>query len=82
MLLVASAPRLIYLYNGLIKDFMIISNIVSTGLGINLHQASPKRYVVGAKELQVICVPNNMCICGIRKYVVFPQYRKLLAFSC
>jgi len=74
MPLVASALELIYLYDGLIKGFMIISDIVSTDLDINLHQASP-RYVVGAKELQVICVPwrNNMCVCGIRKYVVFPH---------
>jgi len=72
MPLVASTPGLIYFHDSLVEGFMIV-NAVSTDLGINLYQASLKRYIVGAKELQMVCVPWHICVCGIRKYAVFPR---------
>jgi len=52
--LVANAPELIYFHDGLVEGFIMVDGNVSTGLGIILYYESPKKYMVGAKELQVI----------------------------
>ena len=60
--------------NGLIEGFIMVDGNVSTGLGIILYHESSKRYMVDAKELQVIWVPwyvNN--VFAESKYVSFPR---------
>ncbi|EGI69182.1 hypothetical protein G5I_02095 [Acromyrmex echinatior] len=46
------APGLVYFHDGLVEGFIMVGGNVSTGLGIILYHESPKRYMVGAKELQ------------------------------
>jgi len=52
--LVANAPELMYFHDGLVEGFIMVDGNVSIGLGIILYHESPKKYMVGAKELQVI----------------------------
>jgi hypothetical protein len=54
MPLLASNPGLIYFQVGFVISFIVRGGIVCTGLDVSLYQASPKRYIDGAKELHEI----------------------------
>jgi len=55
--LVANDPGLRYFHVGLVIGFKTRGGNVSTGFGVNLYHESPNRYIAGASELQVTCVP-------------------------
>jgi len=52
--LVTGALGLIYFHDDLIEGFIIVGDNVFTDLGIILYHEFSKRYMVVAKELQVI----------------------------
>jgi len=54
IILVTSALELMYFHDDLVEGFIMVGGNVSTGLDIILYHESAKKYMVGAKELQVI----------------------------
>ena len=57
MPLVAKDEGFVYFQVAFVRGLIIVGAMDSTGFGSHLYQVSPKRYISGRKELQLVWIP-------------------------